>query len=231
MTDEKHVVTASQQPGDTAAVPCQLTTPTNQPKHADCLYLCTFFCETDDMPWNCAQCSACAGCSPGYYNNSTSTKAAVCTLCPKGSWCPGGSAAAASRIRCGPFLTTVSTGAVSPASCITQPGTAYMTGMGTALACTRGSYNEGGNQRNCTGCPVGMSTAAVGASSSGACTAQPGWFYHLQVMTHVLARAAGGLKVPMQQDVCCLLAFCLLQHGTANIQHTRPLHMHACDMG
>jgi hypothetical protein len=100
-----------------------------------------------------------------------------------------------------------------------------MTGMGTALACTRGSYNEGGNQRNCTGCPVGMSTAAVGASSSGACIAQPGWFY--QVMTHVLARAAVGLKVPVQQDM--MLPAGMLLAAARNSKH--PAHQataHAC---
>lgn len=164
-----------------------------------------------------------AGCAPGYYNNSTSSDAtaAACTLCPKGSWCPGGSAAAAARNSCGAFLTSVSTGAVSPASCITQPGAAYMSGAGTAHACKPGYYNAGGNRRNCTACPVGMSTTAAGASSSGACTAKPGWFY--QVRQCLRVRQASRAS---RYDVVCMLCL-LIQHNAANTLHGTALHVSA----
>ena len=77
-----------------------------------------------------------------------------------------------------------------------------MSGAGSASACKPGSYNDGANQRNCTACPVGMSTTAAGASSSGACTAQPGWFY--QVMTCVPACAAGSVSTAAGYDAACL---------------------------
>lgn len=83
----------------------------------------------------------------------------------------------------GPGLTTITTGAMTAASCITQPGTAFVRGPGTAAPCSMGTYNDGLNKRNCTRCPVGMSTASTGASSFGSCLALPGWFYQVSTAT------------------------------------------------
>lgn len=143
--------------------------------------------------------------------------------CPKGSWCPGGSSTAALSTSCGAFLTTVSTGAVSPASCITQPGAAYMSGAGTAVACKPGSYNEGGNQRNCTPCSVGMSTAAAGANCRSKCTAQPGWFYQVRRLRR---------KHAVQQDMALFAGYCLAAAQPTHVaQHNCALRMHAGHVG
>jgi hypothetical protein len=84
-----------------------------------------------------------AECSPGYYLVSGS-----CLPCGKGGYCSGGDA---SRLSCGTYLTTKSATAAAATACTTLPGVAFMTGPATAAPCPLNTYNNGGNQRNCTG--------------------------------------------------------------------------------
>lgn len=192
---------------------------------------------TDHAPWDM---SSCAECAPGYYYGSNSsssssnggTAAGSCRLCSKGSWCPGGRAAASAtttaavRISCGAFLTTVSTGAVSPASCITQPGAAFMRGAGTAAACSPGSYNAGGNQRNCTSCPgedaakqrpdrllrVSIWSRAIQLRPMQLChhVACKFWFAFTPAVTQRDAYA-GGCSCQCCACALCLCLFCMVQ--------------------
>jgi hypothetical protein len=89
-----------------------------------------------------------------------------------------------------------------------------MSGVGTAHACKPGYFNEGANQRNCTACPVGMSTTAAGASSSGACTAKPGWFYQVRRCLRIRkASRAAGYDVLCKLRLLCCAQLALGQHS------------------
>lgn len=74
-----------------------------------------------------------------------------------------------------------------------------MAGKDSAAACPVGSFNEGGNQRNCTPCPVGMSTASPAASTASACMAVAGWVYLVSFRRHKTSSAQ--LESPALMEV------------------------------
>jgi hypothetical protein len=60
--------------------------------------------------------------------------------------------------------------------CVAQAGYGWTT-SGVASECPVGFFNPGGNQRKCTACPGGMTTASTQSTSAAACLAPAGYYY------------------------------------------------------
>lgn len=127
-----------------------------------------------------------AACSPGYFQATALVQS--CESCGHGSFCVGGTGASAVAQSCGDLLTIDSPTAADASACVTLPGVAYMQGAGTAAKCPAGSYNMGGNRRNCTDCPYGTTTAGTGATHMEVCSAPPGYFYRVSRAGYCKAR-------------------------------------------
>ncbi|WIA40625.1 hypothetical protein OEZ86_013961 [Tetradesmus obliquus] len=127
-------------------------------------------------------------CSAGFMMNGTAdADSSWCVPCPKGQYCPGGSADSnpdSRAFNCTPGLATISEGARSEQQCYTMPGygrsTTQNDDRGTVkidvFICPIGTYNVGGNTVGCTKCGTGLTTTKTGATNSTACVAPPGSF-------------------------------------------------------
>lgn len=119
-----------------------------------------------------------AECAAGYFNLGGDLSA--CSVCPKGSYCPGVNGlvnGAAVKIACATGLTTVSTGATSSTACVTQTGYGYNPTTNTASICALGYYSAGGTTQPCTACPAGLTTQSTGADSINKCGAPAGMYF------------------------------------------------------
>jgi hypothetical protein len=107
------------------------------------------------------------GCAPGYYLSAPNT----CTKCGLNYYCAGAkSTPAADRILCGTNKLTTTEFARSDRECVVEAGYGWAPGNGSAI-CETGAYNPGFNNRACTRCPGGLTTATTGTNSSTACMA------------------------------------------------------------
>ncbi|WIA09758.1 hypothetical protein OEZ85_009136 [Tetradesmus obliquus] len=126
------------------------------------------------------------GCRPGRYlvNSGGSL---TCQLCPRGSWCPGGSAAAGPVTRpCSldGSMTTARSGGAQQADCVNSPGYYYIAATSSAAPCPANTYSVGLRyQPACTSCAGGFMTdpnalPAPGSlfTSGEACKLKPGFF-------------------------------------------------------
>uniref|UniRef100_A0A383W677 Tyrosine-protein kinase ephrin type A/B receptor-like domain-containing protein n=1 Tax=Tetradesmus obliquus TaxID=3088 RepID=A0A383W677_TETOB len=126
------------------------------------------------------------GCRPGRYlvNSGGSL---TCQLCPRGSWCPGGSAAAGPVTRpCSldGSMTTARSGGAQQADCVNSPGYYYVAATSSAAPCPANTYSVGLRyQPACTSCAGGFMTdpnalPAPGSlfTSGEACKLKPGFF-------------------------------------------------------
>ena len=80
---------------------------------------------------------------------------------------------------CGTGLTTPKTGSTSVSACVTKPGYGFTSGA-TATApvgelCGRGSYNPGGNRKQCTQCGEGYSSDRLRSDIPEPDTPNPGY--------------------------------------------------------
>lgn len=66
--------------------------------------------------------------------------------------------------------------AASDRECLAKPGYGWAAGDGSQ-ECKVGFYNPGNNNRKCTRCPGGLTTASTGAFSTQQCGAPAGYFY------------------------------------------------------
>ena len=118
------------------------------------------------------------GCAAGYKWDANSNK---CVACGANSYCLGSkatredSASAKQNIPCGGGRVTTSSTAKSAKECLAPAGYAW-SATGDLSPCSAGTYNPGNNQRACTRCPGGL-TSAAGSESPAACVAPPGSYY------------------------------------------------------
>lgn len=105
----------------------------------------------------CSTCSitACEGCSAGYFKPSG---ASACQLCPKGPYCPGGTATTTTD--CPPGTSTQTTGAKSASECVapsTCPSgtTLYTSYPSNMCATTLECMDSGTKKYYCNGCKDG----------------------------------------------------------------------------
>lgn len=107
----------------------------------------------------------------------------ICTACPAGKYCPGGSAQNPGNLAfdCPAGLTTTFQGAKSQDQCFTKPGFGRVSARGadgrvtvSAVVCDFATYNQGGNTLACQKCGLGLTTASRGSSSPAQCSAPAG---------------------------------------------------------
>ncbi|WIA43795.1 hypothetical protein OEZ86_010215 [Tetradesmus obliquus] len=113
------------------------------------------------------------GCFPGYYLNKTAAPARKCVLCPKNSWCPGGTESASTytasgdpgKTDCPTNMVTVNKGARTKLFCVNKPGYSYTAptsdtaGDPSVAECPENTFSTGyKRQAKCTPCPSGMRT-------------------------------------------------------------------------
>ncbi|WIA43797.1 hypothetical protein OEZ86_010217 [Tetradesmus obliquus] len=111
-------------------------------------------------------------CKPGYYLSSDS-----CTICPKGSYCLGGTAEQSVATGCGPNLNTINFGSRESKDCVTEPGFSISLVDGSAVSCPANTFNRGKTRLTaCVPCPAGLNTNGnVQQTSVSGCLIPPGW--------------------------------------------------------
>uniref|UniRef100_A0A383WFC8 Tyrosine-protein kinase ephrin type A/B receptor-like domain-containing protein n=1 Tax=Tetradesmus obliquus TaxID=3088 RepID=A0A383WFC8_TETOB len=114
------------------------------------------------------------GCKPGFY-----LEAGECKLCPKGSYCLGGTADLSVPTACGDNLNTINLGTRESKDCVTTAGFSLGTvdGKLVAVACPANTFNSGKNRLTaCVPCPAGLTTGgATQRVSISGCLLPPGW--------------------------------------------------------
>ncbi|WIA23318.1 hypothetical protein OEZ85_000085 [Tetradesmus obliquus] len=114
------------------------------------------------------------GCKPGFY-----LEAGECKLCPKGSYCLGGTADLSVPTVCGHNLSTINFGTRDSKDCVTTAGFSLGTvdGKLVAVACPVNTFNSGKNRLTaCVPCPAGLTTGgATQRVSISGCLLPPGW--------------------------------------------------------
>ncbi|WIA43769.1 hypothetical protein OEZ86_010192 [Tetradesmus obliquus] len=109
-------------------------------------------------------------CAPGWYLN-TNANPRRCVICPKDSWCPGGTESASKWVTsgdpgivaCPNLMVTINPGANNRLMCVNQPGYSWIKPVGQAdpsvAVCPENTFSTGlRKQPNCTACPSGMKT-------------------------------------------------------------------------